>query len=349
MLGSLAWRALVRRNLLYRKRNWIGALLEIALPIAFVGILVAIKNSLGDTEITVVEPTFPDTFDAFSPLSFQDYVTGLQAKRECIFDPIKFQGMTQEYQITGMPLAMFDWQIPFVRCDDAQCTEDGSALEYCEYWTLGVAPSATSDSLGQQRVQAFVDFLYETYPAIDPNVTPTNPLPFDHDFVQLFDSEQAMVNYVTSSDYGAAGKPKLAMGIVWNGQDGDEKTYGYTLRQNSTIYNVPAESARPASPTTPDTSQLFDNFAPNDESCPVFPGAAFTGQRQFSCTGQYMYNGILTMQTLVGDFVLSNSGATTAKPSARVATNAVRFVPFPTRQYEEGGFFSSIGSEFATN
>ena len=59
---------------------------------------------------------------------------------------------------------------------------------------------------------------------------------------------------------------------------------------------------------------------------------------------QYMYNGILTIQNLVGDFILEDSGATTIKPSSRVATNGVRFVPFPTRQYEEGGFFSQIGS-----
>eukprot|EP00529_Nitzschia_sp_RCC80_P002451 CAMPEP_0113451218 /NCGR_PEP_ID=MMETSP0014_2-20120614/6226_1 /TAXON_ID=2857 /ORGANISM="Nitzschia sp." /LENGTH=1987 /DNA_ID=CAMNT_0000342569 /DNA_START=1298 /DNA_END=7261 /DNA_ORIENTATION=- /assembly_acc=CAM_ASM_000159 len=345
MIGSRAWRSLVRRNVLYRKRNWVGTLLELALPIAFVGILVAIKNALGDdAEITIVEPTFPDTLEAFSPLSFQDYVVALQAKRECVFDPVLSFVSRQLYQISGMPAASYDWQVPFVRCDDLQCTDAGNASSFCEYWTLGVAPSSSSDGLGQQRTDAFIEYLYQTYPVLDPSSDLSDSLPFDHDFVQIFDSEQGMINYVTSTEYGTPGYPKVAMGIVWNGQDGNEKEYEYSLRQNSTIYNVPAESARPAAVTTPDTSQLFDNFANNDQSCPVFPGAAFTGPRQSSCTGQYMYNGILTIQNLVGDFILEDSGATTVKPSSRVATNGVRFVPFPTRLYEEGGFFSQIGT-----
>ena len=272
---------------MFRYSSLFPQLLELALPIAFVGILVAIKNALGDdAEITIVEPTFPDTLEAFSPLSFQDYVVALQAKRECFFDPVLSFVSRQLYQISGMPAASYDWQVPFVRCDDVQCTEAGNASSFCEYWTLGVAPSSSSDELGQQRTDSFIEYLYQTYPVLDPSSDLSGSLPFDHDFVQTFDSEQGMISYVTSAEYGTPGYPKIAMGIVWNGLDGNEKEYAYSLRQNSTIYNVPAESARPASVTTPDTSQLFDNFANNDQSCPVFPGAAFTGPRQSSCTGQ---------------------------------------------------------------
>lgn len=85
MIGSRAWFALMRRNALYRRRHWLSTLLELALPIAFVGILVAIKNSLGDdTETETIKPTYPSTTDVYRPLSFLDYVTTLAAARICI-------------------------------------------------------------------------------------------------------------------------------------------------------------------------------------------------------------------------------------------------------------------------
>jgi hypothetical protein len=80
-----------------------------------------------------------------------------------------------------------------------------------------------------------------------------------------------------------------------------------------------------------------DEFSPNDNSCPIFDGAPFLGRRQGSCTGQYLYNGVITIQKLVGDFILADSGT-----NVRVADHGIRFVPFPTKEYEEGGFFADI-------
>jgi hypothetical protein len=50
-----------------------------------------------------------------------------------------------------------------------------------------------------------------------------------------------------------------------------------------------------------------------------------------------LYNGIITIQKLVGDFILKDSGA-----NVQVADHGVRFVPFPTKEYEDGGFFAEI-------
>lgn len=62
-----------------------------------------------------------------------------------------------------------------------------------------------------------------------------------------------------------------------------------------------------------------------------------------SCTGAYVYNGVLTFQRLVGDFILSATGASASYP---VAEAGVRFVQFPTPEFEDAGFFADI-ADFA--
>lgn len=52
-------------------------------------------------------------------------------------------------------------------------------------------------------------------------------------------------------------------------------------------------------------------------------------------------NGILTFQRLLGDFILSDSGAT--EEGYSVAESGVSFSSFPTFQYEESGFFGDAG------
>ncbi len=343
MIGSRAWFALMRRNALYRRRHWVSTLLEMALPVAFVAILISIKNSLGDdTEAELVEPTFPSTYDVYRPLSFLDYVTTFSAAKICVNASelgVEFlDGDAHDFDITGMPVQGYDWQNPFIRCDNYKCVEEGQdAQPFCEYGFFGVAPKVAGDTDSIARVETFVNWMYEKYPDLT-----SEAMPFDFDFVRTFPSEAAMVSYVTSEGYGGVGRPKMTMGIVWDG--GAVDNYKYSLRQNSTGFNVPKETARPGALTTPDTSRTFDHFAPNDNSCPTFDGAPFTGPRQFSCTGQYLYNGIITIQKLVGDFILQDSGVET-----QVADHGIRFVPFPTKQYEEGGFFDAIAGETATS
>lgn len=54
-------------------------------------------------------------------------------------------------------------------------------------------------------------------------------------------------------------------------------------------------------------------------------------------------NGVLTFQRLVGDFILSDSGA--VENGYNVAESSVSFSSFPTFAYEESGFFGDIGGE----
>jgi hypothetical protein len=91
----------------------------------------------------------------------------------------------------------------------------------------------------------------------------------------------------------------------------------------------------------PPTDQEFESFAKNDFSCPEDEngGVPSQGFYQSSCTGQYLYNGILTFQRLVGDYILNATGADTVFPVAR---NGARFVQFPTPEYEDAGFFADI-------
>jgi hypothetical protein len=340
MLFSRAWFALMRRNALYRKRHLISTLLEMTLPIAFCGILIAIKNSLGDdVETTIVEPTFPDpTTGVYRPLSFLDFITTIQAPKVCVAsaqeqtDDIEFDDLLLgEFDISGLPFQAYDWQNPFVKCDNRLCTAIGEdAQPFCEYNILAVAPKTAT--VGQGRAQDFYDYLAAEYPVL---FQEESGLPFDFDFVKFFESQAQLESYVTSTSYGKPDYPKVGLAVVWD--DGaSTKDYVYALRQNSTGFNVP-EASRPGALTTPDTSRIFDEFSPNDRSCPIFDGAAFLGPRQGSCTGQYLYNGVITMQKLVGDFILKDSGA-----NVQVADHGIRLVPFPTKQYEEGGFFADI-------
>ena len=64
------------------------------------------------------------------------------------------------------------------------------------------------------------------------------------------------------------------------------------------------------------------------------------GRYQDSCTGQYMYNGALTTQRLIGDYILNKTGA--AVDGYSVDEGGVQFVHFPTQSYEEQGFYSDI-------
>jgi hypothetical protein len=271
----------------------------------------------------------------YRPLSFLDFVTTFISAKKCI--PTTQYGVeflderAYALEITGLPVQGYDWQNPFVRCDNYQCTEEGQdAQPFCEYSFFAVAPKDGGDAESLARGKAFVDWIYDTYPQLT-----SDEMPFDYDFVQLFSSESELESYVTSKDYGNPGFPKVAMGVIWDG--GQQNNYQYSLRQNSTGYNVPANYGRPGALTTPDTSRVFDAYAPNDDSCPIYDGAPFMGPRQGSCTGQYLYNGVITIQKLVGDFILHDSGS-----NVKVADHGIRLVPFPTKEYEDGGFFSEV-------
>lgn len=295
----------------------------------------AIKNAFEDSDsirAETVPALIPGDNMTFSLLTFGDYVTALQAQRHCVADPKSEQG----FSITGIAANGRNWQVPLVKCDSYACKYDGQdASPFCEHAMVAVAPLDANDLGGARRAQDFRDWLYDWYPVLR---NEEGKMPFDFDFVQVFDSSVAMDYYVTRSDYGHRGVPKIAMGIVWEGDS--PKSYAYRLRQNSTNFNSPENAGRPVW-TTPDTSRSLDSFARNDfEVCTLQDSAPKLGPLGRSCTGQYVYNGVLTFQRLVGDFILNRTGA--AEKGYSVAEAGVQFVQFPTRPYEDSGFYASI-------
>jgi len=274
---------------------------------------------------------------AYTPPSFTDYVTALQAQRICLYN-----ATSQQYDISGIDNQGYNWQVPMLKCDSRKCTQHNqNALPFCEYAIVGVSGSTPDDVGGHTRAVLFQQWMEATWPElaqVGQSFAKTNGLP-SFSFVRLFASSDDMANYVTSQDYGIMGVPKLAMGIVWNGNASTD--YTYSLRQNSTNFNAPEAEGRPASPTTPPTQVLFSSYAKNDFSvCTPQGGTATQGPLESSCTGQYLYNGILTFQRLVDDFILHDSGA--ANRGYSVAQSGVRFVQFPTPSYRQNGFYSSI-------
>jgi hypothetical protein len=135
------------------------------------------------------------------------------------------------------------------------------------------------------------------------------------------------------------------MGIVWEGDDGANFTY--ELRPNSTNFNAPENEGRRGTQTTPSTGKLVNNFARDDKStCVPLDGTASQGPFQDSCTGQYLYNGVLTFQRLVHDFIFHQSGA--GDVGTKVAEAGVQFTSFPTVEYESKGFFDTIEGKHPT-
>ena len=225
---------------------------------------------------------------------------------------------------------------PTVLCDHRKCQAPGDdASTFCEYSTLAV--TGTND-FAKQRAKDFTTWLYDTYPAISPSSTTKK---FTHDFVQYFESEGDLIGYVKSSDYGESDYPKVAMAIVFDYDENNPEQFIYRLRQNSTNFNNPDSDARPGARTTPPTNRLFNSYAKDDFNCPQDEngGVPDQGLLQLSCTGQYLYNGVLTFQRLVGDYILN---VTEAAESYPVSRSGARFVPFPTPAYIDEGFFADI-------
>ncbi|MGK3757334.1 MAG: hypothetical protein ACI8RD_009648 [Bacillariaceae sp.] len=493
MIGSRAWRALIRRDLIYRRRNIIGTIFELCLPIAFVGILVLIKGAVENTDSFSPEEipaNFPTNNDVLKIFSFTDYVTTLQADRKCINDdtgsdfPFPFRRRLQEEQaealgvvmgscsynnqwsgescmefngegwtidkmtercstesegvftedepcqissssesfagwcikdvtavddtnpsieamtmmitdisdcsgnqracetfvggdfdpssncvdkissstttttttttseggdeqqdgpppafgsgglsITGIYSKGYNWQVPFVKCNSQFCRQDGQdAFPFCEFLALGVAPSTTNDTVGLQQAEAFQDYVNKRYPVLLDGTS----MPFNFDFIQMFESNKQVEDYVTSKEYGDD-IPKLALAIIFDGKTDPTINYNYAIRVNSTGFNSPEDEARPVTMTTPPTNKVFETYArADDESCPdTVGGAPDIGPYSSSCTGRYAYNGFLTIQRLIHDFIIDDSGA--ASNGYSVSENGVQFVSFPSESYIVNG------------
>ena len=336
----------MRRDLIYRRRNIVGSLFELLLPIIFVSFLVLIKNSFEGSENfapTEFPDFFPENSDSLISFSFTDYVTTLQADRKCVSSPnIPWRsgedGGDSGLSITGIFNKGYNWQVPFVKCDSRLCRVDGEdAFPYCEFLALAVAPSSLDDTVGLEQATAFKEYIENRYPVL----LDEEAMPFDFDFVQLLDSDQDIDRLVQSPGYGD--EFKIALAVVFDGTD-PTINYNYKLRLNSTGFNAPEDEARPATTTTPPTDKQFETFARTDgESCPdIVGGAPDLGPHKNSCTGRYMYNGALTVQRLLHDFIIDESGADAN--GYYVAENGVQFVSFPYAAFTENGFYAQIAA-----
>ena len=90
----------------------------------FVGVLLGIKSAVEGTsgfKPKTVAASFPGNDDVFTPFTFDDYVTALQAKRVCVaqtvLDPSNGFEEIDYFDITGMPMQGYSWQVPMVKCD----------------------------------------------------------------------------------------------------------------------------------------------------------------------------------------------------------------------------------------
>ena len=304
------------------KRN--KKLIEFSLPILTIGILVLVKNMASDSLFfipRIIPAVFPTSDETIIPLSFTDYVTALQAKRFC-------QGPSRSRQkITGITR---DWSVPFVQCNTRLCSSREDASPYCEYRTLAIAPI-------NDDTEAFGNWILENNPAL----MNQDALPFNYSFIQFFNSSRDIDEYITSRDYGlTTNYPKIGAAIVL---ESGKPSYSYAIRVNSTNYNLPGHEARPTAQTTPTTTREFDSFAKTPETpCALQLGSPELGPWQKTCTGQYMYNGAITLQRLVDDWIMSDTGA--AANGNKVAENGVSFVTFPTEEYSVDGFYSVIAT-----
>jgi hypothetical protein len=339
--------------------------------------LVGIRSLVPDIDGEVMSAYFPS--EAFTPLRFMDYMTALKVERRCntgvtlleFIEALDFDLTTvpagensldipANATLEDFPSIYFDqtgervpkefeqfialiqsnpeilkskgielpgtfgiagydlnnWHVPLLKCDPVHCQfPNQNATSFCERQIVGVA--------GGSSAQKFIEWVEFEYPdAAKFNI-----------FVE-FDSAQAMDLYVEGREYGRS-QPKLAMGIVFDTVTGDE--WKYHLRPNSTNVNFPVEEERRGAQTTPDTARLLDEYARDDNSC-LLEGAAGGSN---SCALQYAKNGVLTFQRLVHDFIGNQTGASELYP-----VGATDFVPFPSREYVEEGFLSSIGSKF---
>lgn len=338
---SAPFGALMRRNALYRRRNIVATILELLLPIGFAAILLGIKAALdngGDSGTEeLVPPTIRGDSSVLVPLSFSDYVTAILAERVCI------DSGDGDFLISGMPYEGYNWQVPFVKCDERKCEEDGQeAFRFCEYQFLAVAPDKSSDTAGMARAEAFKEYIEERFPQLlDPTKT---HFPEGYDgFVQVFDSSAAISDYVTGSDYGTVGYEKVGLGVVFDGND--LLDFKYSIRTNSTNFNTWEAARQPASSTSPDTRTLFSTYAKGDTTCEGDGSNPIEGDSTLgrSCTGRYIFNGFLTTQRLVQDFMMVVTGA--KDEGYFVSEHGLRFVPFPVRPYLEDGVYSDL-SEF---
>lgn len=325
----------------------------------FVVLLVVVKDSYDKTQFEIPgmantinddEVFSPEDHHAFQPMTFGDALTAIQARKLCktvVSNKTVISASTgsnttikkSHFEITGLHDRSKNWQIPYLKCDSRKCmAERQDATSFCEVSVLALTGA---DEGGMQRARDFSAWLYQRYPILS-NIS----------VVQVVEGGDAALearvrdpNYGRKSntiDNNAVVEPKISMGVVFRGNDPNK--YAYRLRQNATNFNTPEEDgAQPGSITTPRTTLWQSAFSRTDfEVCDRRERSPYLGTLGRSCTGQYLYNGVLAAQRLVQDFVLADTGATAA--GYGVSEAGVQFVQFPQPPYRLEGFFDTNGA-----
>lgn len=357
--------ALMWRNHLYRKRKFVSSALEILLPLLSIVLLILLQNAGGGNVakgITsgIQSVKLPSNEQTIIPLSFSDYIVGLESEKKCVNAGLKNLKYLTTFGISGIE---GDWSNPFVSCDARQCEYVGQdanqAIHYeegdegvggfCEYKMLALAPR-------NQKTEAFREWIYSQHEVLRPSFNSTSSssssLPFEFEFVQIFDTETELNDYIKDPLYGTTPKPKIGGALILSSSSNNDKDYNYTIRVNSTNYNKPEEARRPAAPTHPNTYKVLDTYAKSPEDvCLLQPVTSYLGKWNTYCTGQYMYNGAITLQRLIQDWILqdaisvnNNNNTSSSSSIIRVAENGVSFGTYPKKHNlssdQEG--FSSI-------
>jgi hypothetical protein len=309
------------------------------LPVGFVCVLVGIKIGLESNENfkpQVIPEDFPIKEDPIIPLTMTDYMIGFRASRVCNVTSRKPYDRNQKwpYEISNY----FDNQNPFMKCDRRACKFVGDdARKYCEYAQLALAPISKDQNRGKKRVAYFANWLMKEYSGLE-----MVPEYSNNSFIRFFDDSASIDQYIRDPNYGSGEKRKIAFAILF-GDGENDFDFLYTLRANSTNFNVPENAGRPAQLTHPPTRKIFDDFAASDKACTPAPGTAAQGNFSESCTGQYMYNGAVTMQRLIGDFI---HNITFSKARGfYIAEHGISFVNFPTKAYSVDGFYKTVNRE----
>ena len=303
-------------------------------------ILVGIKAGLESNpnfKPQVIPEYFPVKEDPVIPLTMHDFMIGLRAERICnttsnnIYDRYKTKW---PYEISKY----FDNQNPFLKCDRRACQFPGEeARQYCEYGQLALAPMKKEHTRGAERAQSFARFIYSEYPGLE-----LVPEYANKSFVRFFEDSDAIDAYVKHPDYGDGDRRKITIAVVF-GDGADKYDFEFALRANSTNYNVPEGAGRAASLTHPKTVLSFDDFAAADKTCGGVAGAPDQGNLTESCTGQYIYNGVIPLQRLVGDWI--HTITFSKQFGYYIAEHGLSYVSFPTKSYNVDGFYKTVNRE----
>ena len=361
---------------------FIAKMAEILLPLLFCLVLVILTELAEDSEHFKpkhIKARFSSDLQTVQMFSFTDYVKALEAKRICLNRTSANHNSSSEelsyfrntnhsnFDISGMPNHGKNWQVPFVQCDSRRCQYHGEeAYQYCHYPKLGLAPSVVDDTGGSERLLRFRDYIYERYPQLQNSSLPAfrsnnqqqKGRRSTGEFIQLFESNQAIEEYTQHPSYGIISglplpnnnndrttdymdRPKLAMAVIFTGSD--KFNYDYTIRINSTNHNAPewGRKGGGTSRTTPDTKRLFAHYAKQElEVCGRHVHGHAQGLLQYSCTGQYMVNGLLVMQRFLHDWILVDSGA--HDRGYFVAEHGAKFTALPSKAYLAEGFYTVL-------